>query len=333
MQYAYVTAFAALLGLALPPLGHSLSLRSAPPNGTEQGELKLGKWEPPARNESGSIAELDGHSVVSSKYLGCNSTSCSIDSALVEAEFGNQLILVLGCSIDVNAIGYFCGSITGIPLDAFVGQAIMSYLVHCNVGHFTLVYSYHPGASAPPYAQEYNSAFGTTQQIVTKAKQDVIAKFGKAPTYVVVDASLWDVANWWQKLGRPAYPYPIPTQIIQHWCTKEVPDLLAHVSNTFGVPVAYRTPPTIFANPNSMGLSAYTVEEMVHCVEMHKDGWNRIYGGKYGLIDFHHFVDRTLQNSGHGASRFYKDSLHPGPELSLMYINSIMLWVRANIQR
>jgi len=293
--------------------------------------LELGKWNPDLATAN-VTDKIYGQSAVSSQYMGCNSSSCFVNSVKVDEELGDQLVLILGCSLDINAIAYFCSAATGVPMDSIVNSAVMSYLVHCTVGKFTFVYSFHPGSSAPPYSDSYNAALGTTKDIVTKTKKDVVEKFGKAPSYIVVDASLWDVSNWWQKLGRPPYPYPVPDPVIQQWCHKDVPALLNFISTTFdGTPIAFRTPPTIFSNPNGFGLSALTVELMVNCIEFHKDGWGRIYGGVFGLIDYHHFVDQVLQASGNGASNWYRDALHPGPQLSLMYINAILTSIKAHV--
>jgi hypothetical protein len=294
--------------------------------------LKLGDWVPRSTilNSTGSVQE-NVQTDVSSKYFGCNSSSCFVNSKKVETEFGSELILILGCSLDIYAIGYFCSSATGLPMEHFVNSAPIGYLVYCNVGHFTIAYAFHPGASPPPYSQEYNAFLGSTQDIVSRTKNDVMVKFGRAPTAIVVDASLWDVANWWQKVGKPAYPYILPSAYVQQWCNKDVPELLTFVAAVYpNTPIAFRTPPTVFSNPNSFGLSPLTVEEMVHCVELHRTAWdaNKIYG-TFNLLDYHHFVDNTLGTAGGAASQYYRDSLHPGAQLSLTYMNSVLTWVNA----
>jgi len=293
--------------------------------------LKLGKWTPYISGVNSSIEE--SHTTpVSNKYFGCNSSSCFVKSQRIKADFANQLVLVFGCSLDMNAIAYFCSASTGLPMEHFSGGAPLSYLCGCTVGPLTIAYVFHPGASPPPYSQGYNSAiFGTSQAVVTKAQHDALVRFGRAPTAVVVDASLWDVGSWWEKAGKPPFPYLIPPAFTQQWCNKDMPEFLAHVGATFpNTPIAFRTAPTIFAGPNGYGLSATSVEDMVHCVELRKDGLGRIFG-TFGLIDYHHFVDDVLTNAGASAPTYYKDALHPGAQLSLTYINSILTWVQATL--
>jgi len=266
----------------------------------------------------------------SSQYVGCNTSTCFINSNKVKSTFQNELILILGCSLDIFAIGYFCNAATGTPMDHVVYSTPFAYLASCTVGHFTVVYAFHPGASAPPYGPQYSGmeSLGTSRHIISKTKHDVMVKFGREPSAIVVDASLWDVSNWWQKSGSPAWPYPIGYPFIQQWCTKDVPELLMHVAATYpNVPIAFRTAPTVFSDPNSFGLSGGTVAQMVHCIEQHKDGFGRLYG-TFDVIDYHHFVENTLTQAGASAGVFYRDSLHPGAQLSLLYMNNVLTWAQ-----
>merc|ERR1719224_242298 len=119
---------------------------------------------------------------------------------------------------------------------------------------------------------------GTSRDIVTRTKQDVLIKFGREPTAIVVDASLWDVQNLWVKSGSPAYPYPIVPALLQQWCHKELPEFLGFIAATYPtIPIGLRTAPTIFADPNSFGLSQFTVESMVGCLEQQKDLMGRVF--------------------------------------------------------
>lgn len=261
-------------------------------------------------------------------FCGCSRDSCFIDSTRLQKNFHNQLILILGCSLDINAIGYFCNAATGVPMEAVVHSSPFGYLTHCDVGQFTIAYAFHPGASPPPYSSDYNQALlGTTTDIVTRTRSDVMAKFGREPVAIIVDASLWDVGNWWSKSGMPPYPYPIADAFLTQWCTKDLPALLAHVHTVYpNTHIAFRTAPTVFANPNAYGLSGLAVEKMVQCVELSKDSRGQLFG-MFGVIDYHHVVDNVLQMSGAGASVWYKDPLHPGAQLSLMYMNNVLSWV------
>jgi len=326
-------AMVMLFFLSLICTGAGLSLRrfrdqplKREPNASH-GEM--GEWVPNVTDFSSNARGIL-HANQSNQYCGCEGSSCFINAKKLKAEFQNQLILILGCSLDIYAIGFFCNAATGTPPDQIMLSSPMSYLAFCDVGQFTVAYAFHPGASPPPYAPDYNpGVMGTTRDIIAKTKNDVIAKFGRAPAAIIVDASLWDSANWWQKSGWPPYPYinQGTPAYLQQWCNKDVPEILMYVATLYpNTPIAFRTAPTVFSNPNSYGLSAIVIEQMVSCVEQHRDAWGNVYGGGFGLIDYHHFVDTLLQQSA-APSAYYKDSLHPGQLVSMMYMNSMLNWV------
>jgi len=270
-------------------------------------------------------------SPMSNDYVGCNSTTCFMNTKKVKSTFKSELVLILGCSLDINAIGYYCQAATGVPMDQIVMSQPFAYLAFCTVGHFTVVYAFHPGATPPPYGKGMQGmeVLGTSRDIVTRTKNDIQVKFGRPPTAIVVDASLWDVSSWYDKSGSPPWPYPIAPAYVQQWCSKDLPDFLMFVAATYPhLPIALRTPPTVFGDANSFGISGTTIDQMVQCVETHKDAVGKVYTF-FDLIDFHHFVDTTLVQAGAGAGQFYKDSLHPGAQLSLLYMNNVLTWVTA----
>lgn len=258
-------------------------------------------------------------------YTGCNGTACSTDVSKVKHDLKNDLVLIFGCSLDINAIEYFCKN-AGAPVKNFATRNPFSYLAHCDVGTFTLAYIFHPGASPAPYFNEY-AGTATTRDVVKNSVHDVQMQFGRQPTAVIVDASLWDVSNWWQKHGRPTVSYAAPKAEILRWCDRDVPELLGWVQTNFPQSgVAFRTPPTVF-NDNTYGQRTWIIEGMVACIEQHKDPLNKLYG-QYGFIDFHHFVDQALEHAqGPSMPAYYKDTLHPGPALSLMYVNRVLNFV------
>lgn len=265
------------------------------------------------------------------QFVGCNSTSCSVDTAKMKSKVGEVLILILGCSIDIHAIGFLCNAAYGTTVDSMVKSAPFSYLSHCTVGGTTVAYTFHPGASPPPYSGDYNpSVLGTTRDILLKSKLDVMAKFGKEPTAIVVESSLWDVANWWGKIGRPPYPYPVTLvyPYLQEWCNKDVPQLLADVSTIYPHSrIAFRTAPTVFPGYDMSGQNPLIIEKMVHCLDFRTDAYGKLYGA-FDVIDYHKFVDTVLQTAGGLGASYYQDSLHPGKQLSLMYMNNVMNWVQ-----
>lgn len=259
-------------------------------------------------------------------YCGCNSSACNVDVMRLDHELHNDLVLILGCSLDINAIDYFCTAV-GAPVMNFETKNPFSYLAHCDVGKFTIAYAFHPGSSPPPYFGEY-AGTATTMDVVKNSVYDVKLQFGREPTAIIVDSSLWDVSNWWEKHGRPQDPYPLPQAEITQWCTRDVPQLLRFVQTVYPRSgVAFRTPPTVFPD-NGYGQSPLIIDAMVQCVEQQKDPLSRLYG-QFGFIDYHNFVDQVLQHAvGPATQTYYKDNLHPGASLSLMYMNRVLNWVR-----
>lgn len=260
-------------------------------------------------------------------YCDCNSTACSVDQVKVKDELPNDLVLILGCSLDIFAIEYFCAAV-GVAVKEFKTKNKFSYLSHCDVGGFTIAYAFHPGAAPQPYYSEY-AGTATTATIVQNSVYDVKLQFGREPTAIVVDSSLWDVSNWWQKAGKPPGTYPIPSADIFRWCTHDVPQLLNWVQTQYPHSgVAFRTPPTVFPG-NGYGQRPGIIDEMVQCVEQHIAPNGAVYG-KYAFIDYHNFVDHVLQHApGSPMQMYYKDSLHPGPQLSLMYMNKVLNWAKS----
>jgi len=275
------------------------------------------KAQDPAKKYTAESAVVD-----EGQYCGCNSSACNVDAGRLERELTHELILIMGCSLDINAIEYFCNAV-GSTVEKFKTVNPFSYLSHCNVGRFTLAYMFHPGSSPTPYFTEF-AGTATTKNVVTNSLHDVRMQFGRDPSLIVVDSSLWDVSNWWEKKGRPAAPYPVPTADIHSWCTQYVPELLAHVQTVYPHSgIAFRTAPTVFA-ANGYGQQPEIIDAMVQCIATKKDPMNRLYG-KYGYIDYHNFVDEVLQHAaGPAMKTYYKDSLHPGPTLSLMYMNKVL---------
>merc|ERR1719162_2219285 len=70
----------------------------------------------------------------SSDYVGCNNSLCFMNSKKIKSTFQNDLILILGCSLDLNAISYYCNAATGANMDHVVASTPFGYLVGCTVG-------------------------------------------------------------------------------------------------------------------------------------------------------------------------------------------------------
>lgn len=257
-------------------------------------------------------------------YYTCSGSTCSVNMTKMTAELQPGLILFLGCSLDVYAINHFCTAAeTGIV--GFTNN--FAYLAHCKVGGVTLVYAFQPGASPPPYWKHYTGA-ATSQQIISQSAKDVAATFGEKPMAIVVDSSLWDVSNWWQKDGMPPEPYPVPHAEIAQWCQTDVPQLLHWVDTAFpGTKIAFRTPPPVFPN-NDYGQSPQTVDEMVGCLRANAtDHTTQKVFSQYHLLDFNELVEQFVSHQAVPTLQFYEDVLHPGRQLSMVYMNAVLEWV------
>ena len=79
--------------------------------------------------------------------------------------------------------------------------------------------------------------------------QEILEKFGKPPDATIVDTSIWDLANWWQRAGEPD-DWHVPQFLINYWRNVTVPSFLDFVQDV--VPhshVALRSPPPAFNTP------------------------------------------------------------------------------------
>lgn len=242
----------------------------------------------------------------------------------VKTDMSSGLILFLGCSLDIYAINDMCASGQG-QLVGFTNN--FAYMAYCTLATYTLVYVFQPGASAAPYWKDFVGTL-TSQQIIEQSSKDMVIKFGREPTAVVVDSSLWDVSNWWQKAGMPAEPYQVPAADIHRWCHTDLPALLLKVEQMYPRSrIALRTPPPVLGS-NTYGQSIDIVNAMVSCVRSEADFIsNKVYG-KYTLIDFNKIVQTFFLHQTGPQLSFYKDVLHPGPQLSVEYMKAVLQWVR-----
>jgi len=243
----------------------------------------------------------------------------------VKTSLSSGLILFFGCSLDIYAINDFCTA-AHAPLIGFTNN--FAYMAYCTMAAFTIVYVFQPGASAPPYWRDYVGTL-TAQQIVAQSAKDIVVKFGREPTAIVVDSSLWDVSNWWQKASMPIEPYQVPVADIDRWCQTDLPLLLGWIQTNYPrTKIALRTPSPVLGS-NTYGQSSLIVDAMVKCVRETKTDFltNKVYG-KYNLIDFHKLIQQFLLHQTATPLSFYKDVLHPGPQLSMVYMNAVLEWVR-----
>lgn len=232
-----------------------------------------------------------------------------------------RLLLFLGCSLDLNAVKAVCNA-AGSKLIWTPGTELITsmpfyyYLAHCDVQDITVAFVFHPGSGAQPYFFLYTQNGGNlnSQQIISHSVADVSRTFGRRPSAIVVDSSIWDAASWWQRRGFPASPFPVPYAEVRQWCQHDVPQFLRDIEVAYpSIPIAFRTAPQVL-NDGGFGQMPATIDMMAGCI------MGKLWG-KYTLIDYYAMAQPT-------DPKLYDDPLHPGAELSLKYANAALSWVR-----
>jgi len=253
----------------------------------------------------------------------------------------DHLVWILGCSIDSQAFVGFClnksavihGDV-GIKETKWIQMEKWTQIPDkntkwCEVDGVTLFFTFHPGATPPPYYDFYVFD-NTTQDIVKSGAKLILQTFGKTPDATIVDSSLWDVANWWTKDGKPQN-WVCPHENIRHWSTYTVPRFLKFVQDT--VPrsrIAFRSPPPIF---NSCVPGFYymckiegIVEEMYSSLLKSTDNPTHQLYGKYHLLDYRKIALSVANVSGYPVRAYYGDTAHPNGLLSIPYMTAAIKW-------
>lgn len=214
----------------------------------------------------------------------------------------------------------------GVPKTGRKGD--QSAFKYCTFDGFTLVFTFHPGASPAPYWDEYQGLRTSQQRIQDVAKQ-IQQTFGRGPDAAVVDSSLWDISSWWLHDGKPApWPYPRLEFLIQEWCHRTIPTFLDFVQDL--VPhtrIAFRTP---FPGAKACHPHMYflcngpaVVHGMTGCLKTSLIN-TRLYD-KYDLLDVNALALQEAQ--GHPITELYLDDIHPKPALNAAYMSAILKWV------
>lgn len=238
---------------------------------------------------------------------------------------GSKLVWFLGSSVDQHAVVDACNHANA----AIIGDQFLH--CYCTFDGFTLVYSFHPGATPPPYYA--GTGFGvieaSTHETIESRLQEIKLLFGKRPDATIVESSLWDVANWWQRSGKPE-DWPIPHEQIHHWSHETIPSFLAFVQgvNPHGR-IAFRSPPTAF--DNSWRDWTQHISDVIDtmCISLRASAQSETHllPGNYPLLDYHKVVERTCKALGGPCRNWYKDALHPGPELGVAFVDVVLKWV------
>lgn len=246
-----------------------------------------------------------------------------------------KLVWFLGCSIDSQAFVTAClNAKAAIMPDHMEAWAAIPDVKTkwCTFDGFTLVFSFHPGASPPPYYDYY--VFQSTTPEIVRSEATLIAKtFGKPPDATVVDSSLWDVANWWKKDGAPQ-TWAVPHKEISHWSGVTVPAFLKLVQDV--VPssrIAFRSPPPVFkaciAGFYYMCRGPEITDEMYSNLMQSADNATHQIYGKYDLIDYRAIVLAEHKVLGGPLQALYGDTTHPGGHLAAAFIAAVLKWAKA----
>jgi len=227
-------------------------------------------------------------------------------------------VLLLGCSLDRMATAVLCGD-----LDIFFRfkHANFSYLPQTNCGRDVAIkYVHHSGVgydgnlTGPYYFQVKPGENDiTTETIIERAQQSTKHQ---APDLVVVDSSLWDLANW---ASRDQH---LPSkERIGRWCDHDIPLLMQHVEDRFGRgKVVFRTAPDVREDRGKMW-SKQNLQDMYTCIMSKlKDG--KIFG-RWRIIDFHKIFADAQASSASSASMWLPDGFHPTPEATRGYAYAI----------
>merc|ERR1711971_209578 len=143
------------------------------------------------------------------------SRSPQIDRALVDRDLHGRTILFLGCSLDNGPVKHTCISsgAGGCANDTITDMAYMSCT--CRLGEFRMANLLNFGTGEPPYWSCVHPKCTPRNHMPSAVhvrsedhiKLDAVAFAARmlgtdSPTLVVVDSSLWDLANWWRGLGN-----------------------------------------------------------------------------------------------------------------------------------
>jgi hypothetical protein len=257
--------------------------------------------------------------------------------ANMSGDIPSKSVLLLGCSLDANALTEFRLSVGSKRRgDPFQGE-------FCRAGNSTMAMIFHPGSGEPPYLSLYHKFLATKNITTIPSTHDIITKIAPAftksygrlpPDLVVVDDSLWTIGKWWEHNygGDPNLEnqetFPIPTKEIQQWCSEGLKEHMGLVAATYpDSRIAFRTAPTVMKP--TLGQTAEAVELMQGCIKTQTNGG--LLFGKYPVIQYHEMVDRMINSAkehGEPVQDLYCDEKHPDRAVSQAYVKIVWDLVR-----
>jgi len=240
-------------------------------------------------------------------------------------------VLLLGCSLDRNALLDFCwtqGENTNQTTEPMQTAWCFHHKLNVKLG-----YIWHPGVGLngdlhSPFALARSKS---TSAILSKyANETSLDMLGASPHLVVVDSSLWDLLAWrfgdsgLKTIdGKPSWgePKEVTEVRVGQWCFHDLPNLLERVSEVFPTSrIAFRTAPTIEHTPGYEKFEKRDIELLYRCITTFTTGGKLL--GKYDVIDYHAIMDKLIDRKL--PDLFNKDGYHPGAYPSLLYINEVL---------
>jgi len=261
-------------------------------------------------------------------------------------------VLLFGCSLDRNAIAYFCGQ--KMQSTEFLhGRWCYDTTLNVRIGSL-----FHPGVGyngdlQKPFHKPFRkqSRQVTTRDMlehyVNRTARDMLHG---SPDLVVVDSSLWDLAAWRERVPCEGMARPcgtsacsqrcgesactcsgreVSSERVERWCRHDLPGLLELVQGTFPTSrIAFRTAPTVI-DGKVQGHEKFTsrdVEMLYDCVTSSTTE-ERLFG-KYEVVDYHAIVKKLANDNVPGLFKY--DGYHPSWYPSMLYINEVLRRVGAS---
>jgi len=254
-------------------------------------------------------------------------------------------VLLLGCSIDRNAVEYFCQSLSRNAIDR--GELTprirnMSEILEArwcrdpelNINVASL---FHPGVGyngdlqapfffrwTPHGLNDVRYSPSTAEILDSIAYPTAKYLLHGPPHLVVVDSSLWDLSAWHTVGAQDHSP-----QRVRRWCDHDLPSLLRNVSAAFpNSSVAFRTAPPFSGQRQDwpwFSLTAQDVRDLYDCVQNRTEN-GKLYG-KYSVIDYRNLVISLKKRKMREI--FMHDGMHPHALPSLLYVNEVLKMANA----
>jgi len=257
--------------------------------------------------------------------------SSGSDLQPLAAESPRKRVLLLGCSIDRLVASMLCRNVSRIfqqrTFDNMTKQTgrdrecgVGGQRCICHRDDIQVEYVHHPGVGyygnlSAPY---FGKLHGTTEDII---KDAYAATKDQPPDIVVVDSSLWDLANWGSHDKHPALK-----KRISKWCDHDIPLLLQKVENLFGAEkTVFRTAPFV-EKDRKIGRhfiwSKKNIKQMYACLESNIVG-GKLFG-RFQVIDFHKMFADALELTDNKKAMWMKDGYHTSPMVTKTYADAIL---------